>query len=78
MRDKVLQTFLSKVPFLIGPYSSETSYVASTLTKTFKQITVSYCAVYSDFDTKAMLRTVSSSVYGVRALLELVKRLEWS
>ena len=78
VRDVVLGTFLTKVPFLIGPYSSETSYIASILTKTFKQITVSYSAAYSDFDTKAMFRTVSSNVYRVRALLDLVKRLEWN
>ena len=78
VRDNVLETFLSKVPFLIGPYSSETSYVASILTKTFRQITASYSAVYSDFDTKAMFRTVSSNVYRVQALLDLVKRLEWN
>ena len=78
VRDYVLGTFLTKVPFLIGPYSSETSYVASILTKTFKQITVSYSAFYSDFDIKAMFRTVSSNFYRVRALLDLVKRLEWN
>ena len=76
VRDDVLGTFLTKVPFLIGPYSSETSYIASILTKTFKQITVSYSAAYSDFVTKAMFRTVSSNVYRVRALFDLVKRLE--
>ena len=27
VRDYVLQTFLARIPFLIGPYSSETLYV---------------------------------------------------
>ena len=33
VRDNVLQTFLARIPFLIGPYSSETLYVASILTR---------------------------------------------
>ena len=55
VRDNVLQTFLARIPFLIGPYSSETSYVASILTRTFRQIAVSYSAVFSDFDSRSML-----------------------
>ena len=65
----VLQTFLEKVPFLIGPYSAETSYEASILTGTFRQIAISYSAAFSDFDSKAMFRTVSSNFYRVQALL---------
>ena len=76
--ESVLSTFLQKIPFLIGPYSSETSYVASILTKTFQQIAISYSAAYSDFDTTAMFRTIPSNAYRVQALLELVKRLEWT
>ena len=76
--ERVLTTFLQKIPFLIGPYSSETSYVASILTKTFRQIAISYSAAYSDFDTTAMFRTIPSNVYRVQALLDLVVRLEWN
>ena len=78
VRNNVLQTFLARIPFLIGPYSSETSYVASILTRTFRQIAVSYSAVFSDFDSRAMLRTVPSNFYRVQALLDLVERLEWN
>ena len=78
VRDNVLQTFLARIPFLIGPYSSETSYAASVLTRTFRQIAVSYSAVFSDFDSRAMLRTVPSNFYRVQALLDLVERLEWN
>ena len=78
VQDNVLQTFLARIPFLIGPYSSETSYVASILTRSFRQIAVSYSAVSSDFDSRAMLRTVPSNFYRVQALLDLVERLEWN
>ena len=74
----VLQTFLAKVPFLIGPYSAETSYEASILTGTFRQIAISYSAAFSDFDSKTMLRTVPSNFYRVQALLKLVEQLEWN
>ena len=73
-----MQTFLTEVPFLIGPYSAETSYEASILTGTFGQTAISYSAAFSDFDSKAMLRTVPSNSYGVQALLKLVERLEWN
>ena len=76
--NNVLDTFMAKVPFLIGPYSAETSYEASILTGTFRQTAISYSAAFSDFDSKAMLRTVPSNFYRVQALLELVKRLEWN
>ena len=78
VRDNVLQTFLARIPFLIGPYSSETSYLASILTRTFRQNAVSYSAVFSDFDSRAMLRTVPSNFYRVQALLDLMERLEWN
>ena len=78
VRYNVLKSYLARIPFLIGPYSSETSYVASILTRTFRQIAVSYSAVFSDFDPRAMLRTVPSNFYRVQALLDLVKRLEWN
>ena len=35
--ESVLRCFLEKIPFLIGPYSSETSYVANFLAKVFRQ-----------------------------------------
>ena len=76
--NNVLETFLTRVPFLIGPYSVETSYEASILTGTFRQNAISYSAAFSDFDSKAMFRTVSSNFYRVQALLELVERLEWN
>ena len=78
VRYNVLKSYLARIPFLIGPYSSETSYVASILTRTFRQIAVSYSAVFSDFDARAMLRTVPSNFYRVQALLDLVKRLKWN
>ena len=53
VQDNILQTFLARIPFLIGPYSPETSYIASILTNTFRQIAVSYSAVFSDFDSRA-------------------------
>ena len=72
----VLLAFLDRIPFLIGPYSSETLYAASKLTNTFRQLAVSYSAVFSDFDSRAMIRTVPSNFYRVQALLDLVERLE--
>ena len=78
VQDNILQTFLARIPFLIGPYSSETSYIASILTNTFRQIAVSYSAVFSDFDSRGMSRTVPSNFYRVQALLDLVERLEWN
>ena len=63
---------------MIGPYSAETSYEASILTGTFRQIAISYSAAFSDFDSKAMLRTIPSNFYRVQALLKLVERLEWN
>ena len=71
----VLLAFLDRILFLIGPYSSETSYAASKLTNTFRQLAVSYSAVFSDFDSRAMIRTVPSNFYRVQALLDLVERL---
>ena len=76
--NNVLETFLTRVPFLIGPYSVETSYEASILTGTFRQNAISYSAAFSDFDSKTMLRTVSSNFYRVQALLKLVEQLEWN
>ena len=78
VRDNVLETFVLRVPFLIGPYSSETSYVTSILTNTFRQVAISYSAVFTDFDTTAMFRTVPSNFYRVQALLDLIERLEWN
>ena len=78
VQDNILQTFLARIPFLIGPYSPETSYIASILTNTFRQIAVSYSAVFSDFDSRAMSRTVPSNFYRVQALLDLVERFEWN
>ena len=78
VRTHVLKTFTSRVIFLIGPYSPETSYVASILTGAFRQIAISNSAAFSDFDSKAMLRTIPSNFYRVQALLELMKRLEWN
>ena len=78
VQDITLETFLAQVPFLIGPYSSETSYIASILTRTFQQVAVSYSAVFSDFDSRAMFRTVPSNFYRMQALLDLVERLQWN
>ena len=68
--DNVLQTFLARIPFLIGPYSRETSYEASILIGTFRQIAINYRAAFSYFDSKTMLRTVSSNFYGLQAFLQ--------
>ena len=73
-----LLTFLTRVPFLIGPYSSQSSYAASKMSLATKIIAISYSAVFSDFDSRAMLRTVPSNIYRVQALLDLVKKLEWN
>ncbi|XP_012562521.2 metabotropic glutamate receptor 3 isoform X1 [Hydra vulgaris] len=83
VRQKILTTFKEKVPFLIGPYSSETSYIGSILTGTFSQITISYGATYSDFDTndhthEYMLRTVPSDKFRIQVALDLVKNLKWN
>lgn len=80
VRDAILTTFIDQVPFLIGPYSSETSYIGSILTGTFKQIAFSYSATYSDFDPdqEYMVRTVPSDTFRIQAAVEVTKRLKWN
>ena len=45
---------------------------------TFRQPVVSYSAVFSNFYSRTMIRTVPSNFYRVHALLDLVERLEWN
>ena len=68
------------MPFLIGPYSSETSYIGSILTKTFGQLAVTYSATYSDFEKTQgyMLRTVPTDKFRVDATIDVVKKLDWN
>lgn len=82
VRKKVLQTFIRRVPFLIGPHTSELSYVTRFLTSTFKIIAFSYGATFSDFDKfgykkETMVRTVPSDVFRIRAALDLMQNMEW-
>lgn len=80
VRKHILDTFIARVPFLIGPYSSETSYIGSILTSTFGQLAVSYSATYSDFEKTQsyMVRTVPSDNFRVEAALNVVKKLKWN
>ncbi|XP_057310619.1 metabotropic glutamate receptor 3-like [Hydractinia symbiolongicarpus] len=82
IRDYVLDTFKHIVPFLIGPYTSELSYVTSILTGTFHQISISHSATYRDFEKfgpryGTMLRTVPSDVYRVQAAVEFIQKMGW-
>ena len=80
VRRNILLTFVNQVHFLIGPYSSETSYISSILTRTFKQIAVSYSATYSDFDVKQryMVRSVPSDVFRIQAAITVIQKLKWN
>ncbi|XP_066924695.1 metabotropic glutamate receptor 3-like [Clytia hemisphaerica] len=84
VQKNVLDTFMEKIPFLVGPYSSDTSYTSSILTKTFQDINgISYSATFSDFDMmnsdeERMLRTVPSDRFRVDAVLALIKDLRWN
>ncbi|XP_047144371.1 metabotropic glutamate receptor 3 isoform X1 [Hydra vulgaris] len=83
VQSKVLATFMNKVPFLIGPYSGESSFLASILTSTFSQIAISYSASYSEFDIldhkeQKMFRTVPSSKFRIQIALDLIKKLKWN
>ena len=83
LRKNILDTFKGRVPFIIGPYSAETSYMSNILTRTFQQIAISYSATYSDFDAyklndQQMLRTVPSDRFRVMAVLRLMQNLKWN
>lgn len=83
VRRKLLLAYLHTLQFLIGPYSSETSYFASILTDTFKLPSISYSATYSDFGRygsrqKFMFRTVPSDDYRVLAALEFIRQSKWN
>ena len=83
VRMLVFDTFMSNTTFLIGPYSSETSYVTSILTGTLGQLAISYSATYSDFELSDipqnnMLRTVPSDTYRVQATIDLIQKLKWN
>lgn len=79
----VLATFVTDIPFLIGPHSSETSYITGILIGTFRQIAVSYGATYSDFDRTGtkhayMVRTVPSDGFRIHAVLDIIHSLGWN
>lgn len=79
----VLATFITDIPFWIGPHSSETSYITGILIGTFRQIAVSYGATYSDFDRTGtkhayMVRTVPSDGFRIHAVLDIIRSLGWN
>lgn len=79
----VLNSFLQKVPFIIGSYSSESSYINSILTGTFKTLMISYSATYVDFPKHGlskgfMLRNVPSALTRMHVALKFLKRMEWN
>ncbi|XP_066919426.1 metabotropic glutamate receptor 3-like [Clytia hemisphaerica] len=83
VREKIRDTFLTKTQFLIGPYSSETSYYGSILTDTFQLPSISYSATYSDFGRyglmqRYMYRTVPSDDYRILAALQFIRQSNWT
>ncbi|XP_057309265.1 metabotropic glutamate receptor 3-like [Hydractinia symbiolongicarpus] len=83
IRMSVLSTFMGHIPFLIGPHTSETSYITSILTGTFRQVVVSYGATYSDFDKTGtayghMVRTVPSDRFRIQVVLDVIGSLKWN
>jgi len=84
VRKEILDAYLREVQFLIGPYSSETSYSASILTDTFQITSVSYGAMYSDFghfgkvQPSHMFRTVPSDDYRILATLDFIQQSKWT
>ena len=83
VRDSLLDAYLGGLQFLIGPYSSETSYFASILTDTFRIPAISYSATYSDFMhfgkvQSHMFRTVPSDDYRILAALDFIQQSEWT
>ena len=76
-------TFVDNVPFLVGPHTSETSYVSSILSGIFGQSVISYGATFVDFPEVAgsksnMLRTVPSNRFRIQALMDIVRLLRWN
>ena len=83
VRQKLLDAYMRSHQFLIGPYSSETSYFASILTDTFRLPSISYSATYSDFGRygtmqRFMFRTVPSDDYRVLAALDFIHQSKWN
>lgn len=83
VREKILKTFTYDYSFIVGPFSSETSYIGSILTGTFKSTAISYSATYSDFskhgmDEGYMLRTVPSDTYRIEAALRFIEHMKWN
>ncbi|XP_012555362.1 metabotropic glutamate receptor 3 [Hydra vulgaris] len=81
LRNRILSTFLEKIPFIIGPYSSQSTFIAGILTTTFEQPTFSYSARYTDFPlvgNEKILRTVPSNSFQIQAVLDLIKKLKWN
>ena len=80
---QVLNSFLDMVGFLIGPYSSETSYQTSILTDTFSLLSLSYSATYGDFGRfgtaqNYMFRTVPSDEFRILAILNFMQQTHWN
>ncbi|XP_057311230.1 metabotropic glutamate receptor 3-like isoform X2 [Hydractinia symbiolongicarpus] len=83
VREQVLNTFIQGKQFLVGPYSSETTYISNILASTFMLQSISYGGTYSDFynndiSHKYMVRSIQSDVYRIHAVLDVVKELQWN
>lgn len=81
--DIIKESFLYDVPFLVGPYSSETSYVAGILSGIFHETVITYGAEYIDFPETAgsksfILRTAQSNRYRMQAIFDIVKTFGWN
>ncbi|XP_057310888.1 metabotropic glutamate receptor 3-like [Hydractinia symbiolongicarpus] len=79
----VLYAFKNSYHFMIGPYSSETSYVTSILTGTFQLTSVSYSASNTDFQKYGpnkgyMLRSVPDDSVRIFALFDLITEMKWN
>ncbi|XP_065646392.1 metabotropic glutamate receptor 3 isoform X3 [Hydra vulgaris] len=81
LQQKILKTFLDRIPFLIGPYSAQSSFIASTLTSVFNTVAISYSSSCSFFDNRKLetiLRTVPSDKFRVQVALDLLQKLKWN
>ncbi|XP_047134144.1 metabotropic glutamate receptor 3 isoform X1 [Hydra vulgaris] len=81
LQEKILKTFMDRIPFLIGPYSAQSSFIASTLTSVFNTVAISYSSSCSFFDNRkveTILRTVPSDKFRVQVALDLLQKLKWN
>ncbi|XP_066934975.1 metabotropic glutamate receptor 7-like [Clytia hemisphaerica] len=81
--DIVKDLFLEDYLFLVGPHSSETSYVTDLLSVPFGISVISYGATFSDFprvsgESSYTYRTVPSNTFRIQALVDVVKTLRWN